>query len=293
MAVPPKSIPVVPGPWNDVKATIYVFLTYSNAKAAGILASSPGFLYSPLEADSTFAAGRFVGGLGLVQVIRYTQTPVGPYDEIMIIPGRFENMIKEVGADGKVRLRSKKNYKISRIYVSHEKTCWNGRKNWNIPKHLAKFSFEEQPGGALAMKVFPSDNDTTGSATKSLIFSATFKPIPYIPAIPSSTSMAKYVGLDLSFVQPPLPEAHGVMGELVGTDQWCEVLPVESSSKTILGWWDLQQGGLGEERSLLDQGNANDEANPHENWWPESGRWRIGFKMQDSDIVIPKGKHWD
>jgi len=284
---------VASAPWNNVKGTIYAFMTYSTSKATQVLAANPDFIYSPLEADSGFSAGKFVGGLALVQIIRYTQTPVGPYDELMIIPGRFEHQVTSIGVDGKAQVDTKKNFKISRIYVSQEETCWNGRKNWNIPKHLAKFSFIQQSNGAMAIKVFPNDKDSTGSATKSLIFSATFKPIPYIPAIPSSTSIAKYIGLDLTFVQPPLPQAHGVMGELVGTDQWCEVLPVESSSKTSLGWWDLKQSGAREEEPLLDQVDQDYEQNSHENWWPGSGRWKIGFRMEDSDIVIPEGRHWE
>lgn len=171
--------------------------------------------------------------------------------------------------------------------------CTDSRLDWNIPKHLANFTFENQSNGAVVIKVFPNEKDLTGSAQKSVIFSASFKPIPYIPAIPSSTNIAKYMGLDLSFVQPPLPHGQGAMGELVGTDQWCEVLPVESSSKTSLGWWDLKQDAATEEEPLLNRVNHNDEEPLHENWWPGSGRWKVGFVMVDSDITIPEGRHWN
>lgn len=129
MSSSPDPISIAPAPWNNVKGTIYAFMTYSTLKATELLASNSDFLYSPLEAGSSFSSGKFVGGLALVQVIRYTQTPVGPYDELMIIPGRFEHQVDGEGKDGKIYRTTKKNFKISRIYVSQEKTCWNGRKS--------------------------------------------------------------------------------------------------------------------------------------------------------------------
>jgi hypothetical protein len=54
----------------------------------------------------------------MVQITRYTESPVGPYDGFILVPGQFE--YEDSG---------KKNYKVSRIYVSQEKTCYNGRKS--------------------------------------------------------------------------------------------------------------------------------------------------------------------
>ena len=54
----------------------------------------------------------------MIQIVRYTDTPVGPYDELVLIPGNF---LAPGGKDkGKARMR------ISRIYVSQTKTCYNG-----------------------------------------------------------------------------------------------------------------------------------------------------------------------
>jgi len=55
----------------------------------------------------------------MVQIIRYTETPVGPYDEFVLVPGQFE--YEHGGKKG--------NAKVSRAYVSQEKTCYNGRKS--------------------------------------------------------------------------------------------------------------------------------------------------------------------
>jgi hypothetical protein len=67
----------------------------------------------------------------MVQIIRYTESPVGPYDELVLVPGGFEYESNELDNQGKRKKKS--NLKVSRIYVSQEKTCYNGRKSkWSI-----------------------------------------------------------------------------------------------------------------------------------------------------------------
>jgi hypothetical protein len=117
--------PVALPPWK-LKATIYTFMTYVSSKNAQALASDKSFLYSPLEARSAFATDKLVGGLAMVQVIRYTESPVGPYDEFLMTPGAFEYSV-EVQKNGKAEVVKKKNTRVTRIYVSQKDTCWNGR----------------------------------------------------------------------------------------------------------------------------------------------------------------------
>lgn len=66
------------------------------------------------------------GGLGVVMLVRYFASPVGPYDELLVIPGRFQSG----GAAG---------FTIGDIWVSSEASVDNGRRNWAIPKKLARF----------------------------------------------------------------------------------------------------------------------------------------------------------
>ncbi|KAL2782425.1 hypothetical protein BJX66DRAFT_345843 [Aspergillus keveii] len=89
--------------------------------------------YGHLEANSHFATrfGReedFEGGLCYVMIVRYSDTPVGPYDELIWMPGSFS-----VGAhvDGPPK---KAWHRVTRIYVSQFETVKRGRENWNIPK---------------------------------------------------------------------------------------------------------------------------------------------------------------
>ncbi len=104
-------------------------MSYSFSKQASSLASEKSFLYSPLEASSSFSNGKFLGGIAMIQLIRYSQSPVGPYDELLIAPGQFEHYVERLGKDGKATLDRRKNYRITRIYVSNEESCLSGRKS--------------------------------------------------------------------------------------------------------------------------------------------------------------------
>ena len=117
---------VAPPPWK-LRATIYTFMMYISSKDAKILRADGSFLYSPLEAGSEFAQGKLIGGLGMVQLIRYSESPVGPYDEFLMTPGAFEYNLEVEGKNGKTEIVEKKNTRVTRIYVSQKDTCWNGR----------------------------------------------------------------------------------------------------------------------------------------------------------------------
>lgn len=69
--------------------------------------------------------------LGVCMLVNYTDTPVGPYQEILFSPGlyRFKNGHK-----------SFYRFSISKIYVSTMASVENGLENWAIPKEIANFS---------------------------------------------------------------------------------------------------------------------------------------------------------
>ena len=124
-----RSLPLAPPPWT-CKATIYVLSFYHSASSTLPL----NIVYDPLELNAeTFSSeketGKFVGGLGFAQIVRYSESPVGTYDELAILPGSFSS----VEPDGKKR----KDSRITGIWVSQETTLMNGRRNWNIPKCVA------------------------------------------------------------------------------------------------------------------------------------------------------------
>ncbi|ETS87245.1 hypothetical protein PFICI_01073 [Pestalotiopsis fici W106-1] len=266
----------VPAPWK-LKGTVYTVTFWCKA------GQLPDFAYSPLEAASAYAdpkiSGQHHGGTSQLQVIRYTESPVGPYDEMIIIPGFFDYRVEENG-----KVKTKKNARVTRIYVSQNKTCWNGRKNWNIPKHLARFDFQDLPDGSTKIRVYPHDTCDGASevqASNVPFFQAIVQPLRWAPPFPFSASWLGYAGLDISLVQPPLPEGNGSQGELPGTDKWCKILPGQASNNTSLAWIDLSQRD--------EQGALNGQ---NENFWPNLGRWQLGVKMENCDIDFGEGVYW-
>ena len=112
-----KSVPfrIAPPPWT-CKCTAYV-LPFFYSASSGL---PTDLAYAPLEAaTSSFSsqaeAGSYKGGLCSLQIIRYTDTPVGSYDEMVLVPGEF-------GTPGQMD----QNMRITMIYVSQKDTCYNG-----------------------------------------------------------------------------------------------------------------------------------------------------------------------
>ncbi|KHO00600.1 uncharacterized protein MAM_01378 [Metarhizium album ARSEF 1941] len=268
-STPADSIPAVAPPWQ-LTGDVYLFSWWSAASTL------PAHAYSPLEAGSKFAAaasGQAVGGLGMIQILRYRDSPVGPYDEMLLVPGSFD-WSREASAGRPAEVG--RNPRISRIYVSQKHSCYNGRRNWNIPKHLARFDWRFGPNGRVTVKVFP--HDTHGDASEATpdavpFFQATYSPLRLAPAFPFATGWLRYLGLDTKVVMPPLPRGPGAHGELPGTNSWCSFLPDQYSRRARLGWFDIAQrpgpGGPG---------------GPLDNFWPGLRRWQLGLKMENAAL---------
>lgn len=289
-----------PAPWL---CSAQVYSTYFfNRASSTALKDVETVAYCPLERGSYFAsteAGRLVGGLGALMVIRYTDTPVGPYDELIICPGSYVYQIEENG-----EVLERRNLRVSRVYVSSKASVFNGRNSmyhgevrhpsyhnessllstdWNIPKHLARFDWKCLADGTMQVHVFPHDTGLDGTeaeASSTPLFKAAFKTLPLVPAFPLSTSWAKYLGLDLNLVQPPVPQ--GTSREVVGTDRWCKVRIPQSSSSTHIGWFDISQR---DDNGRLD--------GLFENFMPGLGRWHLGVRMDDAILTVPEGLHWE
>ena len=173
---------------------------------------------------------------------------------------------------------------------------------WNIPKHLARFSFTNPTPGTTKVEVFP--HDTTGdvleaTASAKPFFTATYKPVSYLPSFPFSTRVGKYIGIDFNLVQPPLPEGKGKEGELPGTTKWCKLLPLEYTKKASLGWFDLQQVDASSESKASDVNCLDEDTHPEgayssfENWWPGLRRWNMGLKMEDATVEFGGEIYWE
>lgn len=98
-----------------------------------------------------------------------------------------------------------------------------------------------------------------------------------------STHWAKYIGMDTTLVQPPVP--HGKPSEVVGTEKWCRCIVAQQSRKSHVGWFDLSQKD--------EKGKLNNGGLLFENFWPGMGRWQLGIRMDDAKIEIPEGEFWE
>lgn len=141
--------------------------------------------------------------------------------------------------------------RVTRIYVSSLASVYNGafpfiyvpwfsfsisqcrnvegRRNWNVPKHLARFTFtpSDTIKGGMEIRVFAPthiDGEQNTTFNEKPFLAALVQPsmLP-IPALPLNL---KYSPMSLVLVQPPLEESDSVEKDgLVGTKHWCSILP--------------------------------------------------------------------
>jgi hypothetical protein len=109
-----------------------------------------------------FQGKGYIGGLGAVMLVEYRTSPVGPYFELLYMPGFF-------------KIGGKMAFSISKIYVSTYESVWNGRENWGIPKEPADFTVVKRANGELVYEV---------EANGHLFFEAQVK--PFGPEVPFS-----------------------------------------------------------------------------------------------------------
>jgi hypothetical protein len=204
--------------------------------------------------------------------------------------------------------------RITRIYVNQRTTCYNGRLAWNIPKHLARFSFSAPvtpAGGAppesLTVKVYrPGTQNGDGVPP---FFHATLKPWRWVPPIPLSS---KWVPMGNVFAQPPVPAAPtfgkqgaqtadidpydtnaGREGEVLpGTETW-KAFPIEFYSPKVRGCWaQIHKPGAGEDGKV--DGAKEEEARKEatKSWSVDVKPWSVCAWMEGAQMGIEKSVEW-
>jgi hypothetical protein len=111
-------IKLAPAPWK-LKGTGYIVL-YKFTKSE---IQKDIFLPDKLKKN-------FTGGLAAMMLVDYHKSNVGPYKELLFIPGKF-------------RYKNNKKNTISKIFVSTIESVVNGINNWAIPKEIAEISFKK------------------------------------------------------------------------------------------------------------------------------------------------------
>ncbi|UJR22931.1 hypothetical protein I4U23_025958 [Adineta vaga] len=120
-----------PAPWTLTGSVSYLFYHKSRI-AQDSFNENPDPIRSP-----------FRGGFGGIILVRYTNSPVGPYDELILVPGCYQ-------------FGDRTYNRISQIYVSSLDSVINGRRNWNVPKKLAIFRWNDDSTYA---KIYLPDQD--------------------------------------------------------------------------------------------------------------------------------------
>ncbi|KAF8271041.1 hypothetical protein EI94DRAFT_1569136 [Lactarius quietus] len=205
----PSGVTPAPPPWT-LRVKVYSFFTSvkpGNSEDPVLQGLPPGS-YHPSETVHPSALAlvdgsqQWKGGRTGVVLARYEDSPAGPYDEL-IVSFRFSNPHQ-----------NGTNWRITNIYVSSRQSIWNGRKNWNIPKHLARFNFVPTGPVTSNVEIFLPDAERpffTASLTDSRL-----------PAIPLYPSLIKpFTGL----VQPPLLPGHPEDIEIGTDDEWLSIAP--------------------------------------------------------------------
>ena len=89
---------------------------------------------------------RAEGPFSYLMYVDYAASPVGPYHELLFIPGSYRF------PDGRRHLT------ISRIFVSSQDSVVNGQHNWGIPKQLARFELSAAQRGVQDIRVSQADH---------------------------------------------------------------------------------------------------------------------------------------
>jgi hypothetical protein len=116
--------PRIPPPWR-LRGSGYVFL----------FAFKPWFLRNGGFLPPELVGPHFEAEIGVLMLVDYKRSPVGPYRELLFAVGRNRRWRHHL-------------FSITRIYVSTEASATSGRENWAIPKRTAEFEIVKRPDGA-------------------------------------------------------------------------------------------------------------------------------------------------
>jgi hypothetical protein len=90
-------------------------------------------------------SGVEVSGIGGIIIAQYDQSPVGPYNELLYIPGRQ-------------KLADRSGFFISKIYVDSMASVKSGRANWGIPKEFAEIAIENLQENQIGISASQESN---------------------------------------------------------------------------------------------------------------------------------------
>lgn len=131
-----------PAPWT-LRGRGYILAVKMPADA---LADCP---FTP-----TALRGSLRSPLSLAMLVDYAESPAGPYQELLFIPGTFD-------------FNGQRHPSISRIFVSTMDSVINGRRNWGIPKDRCDFQIDWQDDGVDRAELTADDGSRIAHLTLS------------------------------------------------------------------------------------------------------------------------------
>jgi hypothetical protein len=161
---------------------------------------------------------QFRQSFGVVMLVDYRRSPVGPYRELLYIPGTF------AFGDGRSHAS------ISKIFVSSLASVTSGRSNWGIPKELAEFSVDHT-----------SDNEETITVSQSSQVIARFTLSSQGPKFPLSTViMPKFLRTlgqsldDVTYIFTPSGSGWAQHATVIDGDSDPEFFPPLAMGKVLM-----------------------------------------------------------
>ena len=137
--------------------------------------------------------------LSLAMLVNYDSSPVGPYQELLFIPGSFQ-------------FNDARRASISRIYVSSQASVTNGRSNWGIPKDRCDFEINFNDSGTDSARL-TADN---GDIIAELVLSNMGPKLP-IPTslVPKAIRTLSQVWEGLEYTLTPSTSGHGKWAKVI------------------------------------------------------------------------------
>ena len=136
---PPAGVSPAPAPW-DLQTKLYIFTALlspdKSTREDPILQGLPVGSYNPSETVHPSAlallndAPQWKGGMAFVVLVRYEASPVGPYDELIMVSDGWATPYEE-----------RTSGRVTNIYVSTIESVWNGRHNWSMFRPVVFFFF--------------------------------------------------------------------------------------------------------------------------------------------------------
>ncbi|TXH04303.1 MAG: hypothetical protein E6R07_08340 [Nevskiaceae bacterium] len=151
----PQTVTDAPAPWS-LQGRGYICML----RAPQALLDDGSFV------PATLHGRRKRSPYGYLMFVDYAQSPVGPYHELLFIPGSF------TFADGQ------RHFSISRIFVSSLDSVVNGQRNWGIPKDVAQFNVRYGDNGLDRVRV-----SRNGQVFAELDFASWPIPLPFSTAL--------------------------------------------------------------------------------------------------------------